>query len=392
MSEIPQITQQTSINCIDVIHVIDALSPGGAERVLVELVKGLQRRSVRVGVCVTRRDTTLADRELEGVPLEVLRRRSTWDIDAIVRFARYCRDHKVRLLHAHGRGSIRFCGAVKAYSRGTIKVVAHDHFGDIVHNQGTSFTLRLSMALLADHYIAVDPELGFWAGKVLRISAKKISVLGNAFDFRRFHNARPLDRSSFGAIEQPFLGAVVANLRPQKDHPLLFRAMASSPLVKQNLHVLLVGLDCADEYSRYCRRIVVDLGLERNVTFVGVRNDIPDILHTVDFGLLSSRSESGPIALIEYMISGLPFLVTAVGEITHSIQKFGIGLIVEPGNDLQFRHGLEKLLSLSSIQHHAIGGIERQIVHNSFDIDDKITQLLKIYNELNPTLNRQSIA
>ena len=103
------------------------------------------------------------------------------------------------------------------------------------------------------------------------------------------------------------------------------------------------------EYLRAIRARCEELGLGRNVTFLGSRADIPEILRAADIGLLPSRSEGGPIAILEYMAAGLPFISTRTGYNTETAADLGVPGIVPLDDPDAFRAELEVLVAAVSV-------------------------------------------
>jgi glycosyltransferase involved in cell wall biosynthesis len=372
-----------------IVHVIDSLTAGGAERVLVELVNGLHRRGAPVGVCVTRSGLQLAGELEPGVELLTLGRARTWDLAALRRFVREWSARGARILHAHGRSSLAFCAVAKLMAGNRFRLVFHDHYGEINVDPSAPFALRVIARGLVDHYVGVAPALQRWAVERLGFAPERATVLGNAIHLRRFEEAAPVDRASLPAIRQPLVGVMVANLRPQKDHGLLFQALAASARAWRDLHLLLVGTGLDSEHGRACARMVEDLGLRDNVTFLGSRTDIPGILRTADVGLLSSRSESGPLAILEYMAAGLPFVATRTGEIAQTVAERGIPAFVPPRDVGAFAGALDTLVEMDAEERGARGERGRALVGEMFDLDARVETLTRIYGNLERSEKRR---
>ena len=113
---------------IRVFHITDTLTPGGTERILVDLVNGLWEQGIGVGVCVTRQDVQLAPDLLSDIPFVVLNRQTRWDLRAIRHFVREIQQRHVFLLHAHGRDIVQFASVVKNLSFLRPKLLFHEQF------------------------------------------------------------------------------------------------------------------------------------------------------------------------------------------------------------------------------------------------------------------------
>lgn len=369
------------IRPIRVFHITDSLTPGGTERILVDLVNGLWEQGIGVGVCVTRQDVQLAQDLLSDIPLVVLNRQTRWDLRAIRQFVGEIRQRHIFLLHAHGRGSVQFASVVKNLSFPQPKLLFHDHFGEIGVDQSISLVLRGINRYCVDRYVAVDPKLQKWAIEQVGVRRERTVVLPNAINLHRFEAIQPISRKNL-EITKPLVAVMVANLRPQKDHLLLFQALAQTVIAKEKIHLLLVGLDLADEYSRKCRRTVEALGLTSQVTFMGERLDVPELLRTADIGLLSSRSESGPVVLLEYGASGLPFIATLTGQVAHFFHEHQQPFLVQPGDVAGYAQALDTLVNCLPAQRDELITKARQLVYDHFGVKQQVKQLLTIYNKL----------
>lgn len=363
-----------------ILHVIDSLRAGGAERVLVDLVNGLSGRGIAVGVCITRSEMQMRPELPAEVPVLVLGRRRTWDLGAIRRLVRYCRDQRVSVLHAHGRGSAQLGALVKCLSGGRVKLVFHDHYGEIDVDQAVPPALGV-VARVLDRYVAVDPDLRQWAVSRLGVAPGRALVLGNAVDTARFRAAGELPLR-FEHVRQPMLAAVVANFRPQKSHDVLFHALARAPRARARLHLLLVGSGADEPHGVERARLVRELGLEENVTFLGSRADVPEVLRAVDFGLLSSRSESGPLTLLEYMASGVPFVATLTGQIAEAAHQAGLPCFVPPGDVGAYSAALEALVGLSAGERQERADRGRELVRDLFSLEERVDRLVHAYRGL----------
>ncbi len=88
---------------------------------------------------------------------------------------------------------------------------------------------------------------------------------------------------------------------------------------KWSLH--LVGKDFNDDYSLKLNNLIESLDLKKNIFLYGSKPDISNILRQCEIGLLSSKSEGLPLALLEYGLANLPVIATKVGECESVIKK-----------------------------------------------------------------------
>jgi glycosyltransferase involved in cell wall biosynthesis len=123
-----------------------------------------------------------------------------------------------------------------------------------------------------------------------------------------------------------------------------------------------------DAYTKTCQQLRDELGLQDRVLFLGSRADIIEILAGADFAVLSSKTESGPLALLEYAASGLPFVSTRVGLIGNYLFAQGLPEFVAPGNTQAMADALLRLVQLSPADRKERGEQGREIAIRDFDI------------------------
>ncbi|MEA2558546.1 MAG: hypothetical protein QOH06_50 [Acidobacteriota bacterium] len=289
-----------------VLHLVDTLEPGGTERVAVNLVNHLSRERFRPFLGTTRREGALASEVLPGVGRLSLNRSRTLDLGALRRLAAFVRENEISIVHAHS--SSLFLAALLP----GVRIVWHDHFGRLAAERPAwlwGFPARRAAAV-----VAVSEDLARWSRERLRVEAVYLP------NFIPEVLAGPVP----DLPGTPGLRVVcVANLRAQKDHLTLLRAMA-----RVDAHLLLAGADVEPAYAARVREEASALG--DRVTFLGSRSDIPDLLRGCDVGVLSSASEGFPLSLLEYGRAGLAAVATRVGQCPEVLE--GAGILVPPGD------------------------------------------------------------
>lgn len=355
---------------------IDSLAAGGAERILVELVNNMDPTVVTPMVCVTRNVMTLAPTIKDDIEVYRLDRKNTWDSRGLRKFGEIVRESKVDLIHAHGYSSSHFVAAAKCLNLLSLPLIMHAH-----NSEPPARPTRLISRMMIDHFIGVAPEITDWAVSFLRLPAKRVTFLGNAIDLSAYLDPTPADVSQYFKSRPRFLGAVVANVRPVKDFEVLFRALASSRF-KNDVGILVAGSLDDNEYVAQCRRLLGELGLSERVVFLGTSSETPEFLAAVDFGFLSSDKESGPLALLEYMASALPFVVTQVGQIGKTAAAAGLAGLVPRKDPLQFSKALDELFELTTSQQRARGIAGKTFALTQFDIKERVTRLQELYASL----------
>ena len=365
-----------------ILHVIDSLEVGGAERMLIEIANSAAHDGHEVSACVTRSATTLSGELDPKIKLTVLNRRRRLDLNAMRRVAYEARLQNIDVLHAHGRSTLSFLAAMQTLRMTLIPIVFHDHYGSIEIDQSVPIWFRLWGRHHIAQYVGVSAALGEWAAHA-GVARERIHVIGNAIDFRRFKFlSAPSNfnlRKEFSIPDKMPLGVVVGNIRPDKGIDVLLNAIALSRL-RNCFKIVLIGGEREASYASQCRAQCSSLGLDNEVLFAGER-DAATLAADADFAVLPSRSESGPLVLIEYMALGLPFVATKVGSVGNHVASLGLPEFVAPEDAHALAEAIDNLLKLTSQQRRARGDSGRQTARRHFDIRQAMPQWYAVYDK-----------
>ncbi len=322
-----------------VLHVVDALLIGGAERVAINLVNLMPPERFAPYLCTTRSEGPLSSLVAPHVVRLCLERRSRLDTTALREFCDFVADRDIRIVHAHA-SALFFARLASALSR-RCALIWHDHYGRADFSDRPVWLYRAATRGVAG-VITVNEKLRGWCCERLRIPEDRVWYIPNLVPSDD-DTAEPCD--SLALAGEPGKRLVcVANFRPQKDHPNLLAAMQLVAREVPGAHLFLVGDSSDPAYVAAIRARISEWKLEGSVTYLGPRNDVAAILRQCDIGVLSSASEGLPLALLEYGRAGLAAVATSVGQCAEVLQNGYAGELVPPGNPGELARALVRLL------------------------------------------------
>ncbi len=343
---------------VGVMHLVDTLEVGGAERVAVTLVNHLDQNRYVPHLCSTRREGPLAFAVDRSVRRLKLNRRWRFDVGPVFRLQRYIQRNRISILHAHGSTVFlaRLIGMFPPYPA----VIWHTHYGRFaVENRKAPAYAAASRGIQG--VIVVNRELGAWCQDTLRVPAERVWYLPNPVAAWN-----PGNKSVSLPGNQGSRIVCLANIRPEKDHRTLVRSMAQVAAAVPEAHLLLVGSVRDPELLASIQAEIKRLNLAKNISYLGSRQDAAEILDACDIGVLSSASEGLPMALLEYGRAGLAVVATAVGECEEVLGGGSVGMLVRPGSDDELASALITLLQNPHLRARLGAGF-RQHVADSFD-------------------------
>lgn len=170
----------------------------------------------------------------------------------------------------------------------------------------------------------------------------------------------------------------VANLIPYKGHADLLHGLSGvKSRLPRNWLLLIAGRD--DGIGKDLEQLVVREGLDGHVRFLGVRNDVPDLLRLCDIGLLCSHEEGFSNVILEGMAAGLPMIVTDVGGNGEAVVDGETGIIVPPHAPSILGKTILRLANDRRLAKQ-MGRKGRQRVRQSFSLESCVSAYEAVYD------------
>jgi glycosyltransferase involved in cell wall biosynthesis len=315
---------------LKVLTLVETVGSGGAETVAERIAIGLDPTRFERYLCVTRPTdpADLAAAVAAGVEVLALERRSRWAIWDWRPLVSLLRRERIDVLHAHKIGS-NVWGALLGPLAGVPVTVAHEHGSDTVSRPLLRFLDRELIGRRADLVVAVSGADRRRLVDDEGLSPDRVRVIPNGVPELVLCGGDV--RGELGIGSDAPVVVTVAVLRPEKALGNLVRAAAILATEFPELRVLVAGPGLRP-YVDELERLIGELGLDRTVTLLGLRSDVPDLLAVADIAVICSDREGQPLALMEYMAAGKAIVATRVGGTPELIEDRVHGLLVPPAD------------------------------------------------------------
>lgn len=202
----------------------------------------------------------------------------------------------------------------------------------------------------------------------------KLALINNGVDLSAIKSAMPYTKQELlpELLDQDKIIIQVAAFRPQKDQATLIKALQQLP---DSFKLLLVGIgNCLNE----CRELAASLNLQHRVFFLGQRMDVPRLLKSADYVVLSSHYEGLSLSSIEGMASGSPFLASNVPGLKEIVA--GAGRLFEEGNDKELARILLQLEHDPQLYDEVVAQCCAKA--EQYDIDQMVRKHINLYKSL----------
>ena len=137
----------------------------------------------------------------------------------------------------------------------------------------------------------------------------KFQIMNNAIDAKKFiynEEVRKQKRVELGVEDKLVIGHV-GRFNLQKNHEFLVKRFADFAKTNEDAILVLIG---NGELQEKIKEMAKEYGIETKVKFLGLREDIPQLLQAMDLFLFPSLFEGLPVTLVEAQAAGLPCVIS----------------------------------------------------------------------------------
>jgi len=341
---------------------------GGAETLLVNLIRRLNRDEFLPEVCCLKEPGPLGEELTREVPVHSRLLSGKFDPRVFPRLTRLIRRRRIDAVVTVGAGDKMFWGRLAAWWRQLPVVVSALHSTGWPDGVGH---LNRRLTPMTDAFIACASEHGRFLVEYEHFPEDKVCVIPNGVDVERFQRCESgaqRVRKELGISPDSRICGIVAALRPEKNHELFLRAAAIVLREVPHAVFLIVG----DGPRRAdLEALAKELRIEQQVRFLGTRSDIPDVLSLMDVFALTSHNEANPVSILEAMACETPVVATRVGSVAESVEHRKTGFLVAPGSADPLAGRLVRLLT-SGQTRRDMGQAARRCVIENWSLDHMV--------------------
>lgn len=367
---------------VRILHLINSLAQGGAERVLSRLLAETVHDSQQQHKAVTLLDAGHFAAEVEAAGVEVTElglARARIDPAgagaAVGLIRRRCPD-------------VLVCWLYQSCVVGTAAKLVLPRTRLIWNIRGTAKnpteatrSQRLSVRALAatssvPWAIAVNSRAGRSDHEALGLRARRWAYVPNGFDPDEWvpgAGDRVAARRELGVTDATTVFVMVARAEPQKDHTNLLRAFEQLAGERADVHLMLIG--------RGTELLTPPPELKSHVSLLGSRDDVGRWLAASDVGVLSSAYGEGlPNAVAEKMLSGLPCITTDTGDCRLLLGD--TGLLVPASDPAALAAGMKRYATMASSERKLRGARARARVEARYSMGAMVAGFTRLWEDL----------
>jgi glycosyltransferase involved in cell wall biosynthesis len=398
--EIPPKTSATNApGRLHVVHLIEALGPGGAERLLYTNLKHFDPERIRSTVFTVYPQATHWREPIQklGVPVISLNCQSVRGLpSAIKRFHAWLRANQPDLIHSHlwaanvvARVAGRLAGVPVVSS-----IHSPDHETQVwAHGANVSLMKRRSVRAIdrwtarfgSQRLIAVSNYVRQSTHRNLKFALEDIDLLYNPIDAELLMASSEKNRAQVldecGLPEDAMLLLNVAHVSPQKG--LIHALQALPKIVEQHptAHLMSVGAITDPAWLDQLKSEARAAGVEDHFHVLGTQRDVTDFLRACDVFVFPSLYEGLGIALIEAMAAGCACVATTAGPIPEIAENGRDAVLVPPADPEALAAAVCDLLA-DDEKRARLGAAARKTALERFQPGPAADRLTEIYEKV----------
>jgi glycosyltransferase involved in cell wall biosynthesis len=364
---------------VRVVYIAHAFQVGGAEEMVLNLVRRLPRDRFEPHVCCIHEAGPIGEEiQRTGTPVTVLGltpgMRQPAAVDGI---RRYLRRTKPDLVHT-------FLLTASLYGRlaailARVPVIIGSEVNVYARKRRRHIWLERALMSYTDCVVVSAESVREFYIRQIHADPAKVAVIYNAVDWDQIQTTKDRDaiRSALGLGAADFVVGIIARLTEQKGHRYLFDAVSQTDALR-HVHLLVVG---GGELERELKCRAETLGMSSRVHFVGARRDLGDLLSAMDLFVLPSLWEGLPLSLVLAMGAGVPVVSTAVAGVPEVVEDGRTGLLVPPGDAAALADAMVTLVRRAELRDR-LAYQARASVLPRFGVDAYVSAMSRLYERL----------
>jgi glycosyltransferase involved in cell wall biosynthesis/predicted ATP-grasp superfamily ATP-dependent carboligase len=369
--------QDPSTKVKTILHLIECSGPGGAETILMNLVKSLDQKKYRSVICLLEDGWLNARLRERGFDTVIIPQRKGLHPGWIYKCIELIRQRKISLLHAH-EFTLNTYGSIVSKLTG-VPIITTVH-GKNYYWEKWRRRVACRFAARQSKMVAVSEDTKNFLMSRVGVKKEHLTTIHNGIDINTYScapEAKEARNGARGGKCGPVIGTV-GNLYPVKGQTYLLKAL---PMVIKSFPNVTCMIAGRGELLGQLKAEAAELGLDGKVKFLGFRDDIPELLQELDIFVLPSLSEGLPLSALEAMAAGKPVVATDVGGTHEAVIDRHTGLLVPPEDPQALSEGILCLLRQPELA-KIFGDAGRKRVEQIFSLETMIKRYEELYDEL----------
>lgn len=365
-----------------ILQICSAREIGGGERHLADLANNLAARgheifaAIRPGSPVRAELSSLASEDIIELPM-----RNALSVSSGVRLARFVRERRIEIVHAHVARDYPLAALAAGRSGARLVLTRHVLFPlSKIHR----LTLRRTSRV-----IAVSEAVARSLRAQNIFPGGKIITIHNGIDVKRFEQGiggtgvPSVNHAQDGHAARRMRVGMVGHLAPIKGQEEFIRAAAIVCQTRDDVDFVIAGEDKSRDGGNRANieKVIHDLDLRDRVQLTGWTDEVASLLATLDLFVSPARTEPFGLSIVEAMAAGVPVIATTSEGAREIIDVDQSGRLVPIGDVEALAKVIADLLSDAN-ERERLARTARAGVHSKFTLQRMVDRTEDLYREV----------
>lgn len=349
---------------LKVLHIFSTLPVGGAEMLMLNIVKNIDRERFDIVVCCLGQEGATG-RQIKDYGVEVIsfnsRRLGGLNIPLLLRLKDFIRERRFDAVHTHMYHANLY-GRVAAWMAGVPTIFSSVH-NIYQRRKRHRMLINRLLAKITKKIIVGTTAVKEDVKRYDHVPEKKIEIIPYGIDTELFteEHERSKIRENIGLNPVDFVVGNVARLEKAKGQEFLIKAIRLLKDKGLSVKCLIVG---SGTLEGELKDMVGRLGIESDVIFLGTRQDLPQLFSAMDVFVFPSLWEGLPLSLLSAMAAGLPVITTYVGGIKDIIVDGRNGIVIPISDPLAIADAIEKTFKETELRRRLSEYGRREVIQH----------------------------
>jgi glycosyltransferase involved in cell wall biosynthesis len=287
----------------------------------------------------------------------------------ILRMALWLRKKRIEIVNPHSSRDAWLMTIAARVARVPL-IIRSRHFDVPIPNKSVS---RLMYKEWSHHIITTSPIITETLRKTFEMGEEDVTTLPTGVDLERFRPDGP--RAELSVPKGVPLIGMITVLRYAKGVQILAEAVKILRDQGLRVHAVIVG---EGPVRSFLEETLTKLGITDQFTLLGHREDVPELIRTLDIVAIPSFHEAIPQSGLQALASGVPVVASNVGGIPSVIQDGATGTLVPPKDPAALANAIRSTLAdTEGAQKKVQAG--RRLIEDEYSLAKMMEKLQRLY-------------
>lgn len=359
---------------ITVFHIIPTLGVGGAEKLVTDICKNLDKKKFTVNVVTLYKiydSIFIEELKRKNINIIELNKKVGFDLSIIFKLYKVFKEYKPDVINTH-LYVVPYVILPALLRRIKVKVhTVHSIASKEIASKFKRKIMKVAYKYLKFVPIGISDYIKNTILEEYNLKANQVECIYNGIDTSKF----VCNNSCIHDNKIIFVN--VARMNEAKNQILLLEAFKLVNEKYKNTELHIVG---DGELRENIENKIEELNLKGKVILRGIKKDVACELNNSSVFVLSSNYEGLPLSVLEAMSSGLPIITTDAGGVIDIVENNINGIIVEKKNKKALADAMIKMCKDKNCLQEM--GKNSYLLSKKYDIKEIVKQYENLYTEL----------